>query len=229
MVPETVPDSISKYKRNLFLLSWTTTPWSLAANRAIAYNKDVSYVIVQDNHDDNYYIISKDLFQTNTELLDLFSADSVICELDPKEIFPAIRYSHPLKSDLVMNLYHGSHVTVKAGTGLVHTAPGHGQEDFLLGLEHDLDLSCPVDENGCYDSTVMNPQLISQNVLGSGNEKIIELLVRFTFIKELFSILFKFNLIFGKRKLFSNLWGIHHRQIFSGGVSDQNENQVGRK
>ena len=71
----------------------------------------------------------------------------------------------------------GSHVTVDAGTGLVHTAPGHGQEDYLLGLEHQLDLSCPVDENGCYDSTVICSELIGLDVLGSGNEKIMELLV----------------------------------------------------
>ena len=68
-------------------------------------------------------------------------------------------------------------MTVDAGTGLVHTAPGHGQEDYLLGLEHQLDLSCPVDENGCYDSTVICSELIGLDVLGSGNEKMIELLV----------------------------------------------------
>ena len=75
------------------------------------------------------------------------------------------------------NFVLGSHVTVDAGTGLVHTAPGHGQEDYLLGLEHQLDLSCPVDENGCYDSTVICSELIGLDVLGSGNEKIMELLV----------------------------------------------------
>ena len=68
-------------------------------------------------------------------------------------------------------------MTVDAGTGLVHTAPGHGQEDYLLGLEHQLDLSCPVDENGCYDSTVICSELIGLDVLDSGNEKMIELLV----------------------------------------------------
>ena len=76
-----------------------------------------------------------------------------------------------------MNLYPGSHVTTDAGTGLVHTAPSHGQEDYLLGLENNLDLSCPVNDQGCYDDSVLSDDLKGLEVLGSGNEKMIELLV----------------------------------------------------
>ena len=74
--------------------------------------------------------------------------------------------------------FPGSHVTLDAGTGLVHTAPAHGREDYLLGLDNDLDLSCPVTELGKYDSSVinLNRELKGLDVLGDGNEKILELL-----------------------------------------------------
>ena len=67
-------------------------------------------------------------------------------------------------------------MTLTAGTGLVHTAPAHGQEDYLLGLEHDLDLSCPVNEIGKYDSTVIHPKLEGLDVLGRGNDVMLQLL-----------------------------------------------------
>ena len=74
--------------------------------------------------------------------------------------------------------FPGSHVTLDAGTGLVHTAPAHGREDYLLGLDNDLDLSCPVTELGKYDSSVinLNRELKGLDVLGDGNEKMLELL-----------------------------------------------------
>ena len=88
-----------------------------------------------------------------------------------------------------MNLYPGSHVTIDAGTGLVHTAPSHGQEDYLLGLENNLDLSCPVNDQGCYDDSVLSGDLKGLEVLGSGNDKMIELLVC-QYILLLLSVLF---------------------------------------
>ena len=80
----------------------------------------------------------------------------------------------------------GSHVTLDAGTGLVHTAPAHGQDDYLLGLTNNLDLSCPVTELGKYDSSVeiLSKQLKGLEVLGDGNEKMLELLHEKNHIKK---------------------------------------------
>ena len=77
-------------------------------------------------------------------------------------------------------------MTLDAGTGLVHTAPAHGQEDYLLGLTNNLDLSCPVTELGKYDSSVndLNTQLKGLEVLGDGNEKMLELLHEKNHIKK---------------------------------------------
>ncbi len=86
-----------------------------------------------------------------------------------------MRYKHPLgQTGSSAPLLTGSHVTLDAGTGLVHTAPAHGPEDYLLGVEHGLDLTCPVDENGRYDESVTD--LTGLDVLGDGNTKIIQLL-----------------------------------------------------
>ena len=77
-------------------------------------------------------------------------------------------------------------MTLDAGTGLVHTAPAHGQDDYLLGLTNDLDLSCPVTELGKYDSSVeiLSKQLKGLEVLGDGNEKMLELLHEKNHIKK---------------------------------------------
>merc|ERR1712020_253122 len=102
------------------------------------------------------------------------------------EVFPILKYHHPLSKSIQRKLYPGSHVTLDAGTGLVHTAPAHGQEDYLLGLTNNLDLSCPVTELGKYDSSVndLNTQLKGLEVLGDGNEKMLELLHEKNHIKK---------------------------------------------
>ena len=70
-----------------------------------------------------------------------------------------------------------SHVTLNAGTGLVHTAPAHGPEDYLVGVDHGLDLSCPVGEDGKFDKSVVQPEILAgKEVLKEGSEKIMDLL-----------------------------------------------------
>ena len=161
---------------DLYFLSWTTTPWSIAANRAIAFSADADYVIVQDPKGKKNYIVAFDLLSKNDELVDIFGSNPKIMQRFKAETMANLRYTHPLKSNTEMKIYAGSHVTLTAGTGLVHTAPAHGQEDYLLGLEHDLDLSCPVNEVGKYDSSVIHPKLEGLDVLGRGNDVILQLL-----------------------------------------------------
>ena len=120
----------------------------MAANRAIAFKNDSQYVIVQDDAGDKY-IIGEELLESSHEIKEMFSSDQVLMRFNSKDgCFDNLKYQHPLKAEAEMGLYPGSHVTMDAGTGLVHTAPAHGQEDYLLGLSNDLDLSCPVNELG---------------------------------------------------------------------------------
>ena len=101
MVGKSIPQKVSDVFRGpLYLLSWTTTPWSLAANRAIAFKEDTLYVIVQDK-DGNGYVVAKDLLRNNPELAELFNGESFIYEFQPNEIFNELQYSHPLKVKLL--------------------------------------------------------------------------------------------------------------------------------
>ena len=179
VVTATIPSSgmPSSSMSDLYFLSWTTTPWSIAANRAIAFNADAEYVIVQDQAKGKNYIVASDLLCQNQELVEIFGSDpKIIHRFKNAETMADLKYTHPLNAEIEMKIYAGSHVTLNAGTGLVHTAPAHGQEDYLLGLEHDLDLSCPVNEIGKYDSTVIHPKLEGLDVLGRGNDVMLQLL-----------------------------------------------------
>ena len=93
-IPQKVKDVLNG--GSLYLLSWTTTPWSLAANRAIAFKEDAFYVIVQDENGDGY-VIAKDLLHNNSELAELFTEQSILYEFQSYEIFNQLQYSHPLK------------------------------------------------------------------------------------------------------------------------------------
>ena len=102
-----MPGSLQKFKKNLYLLSWTTTPWSIAANRAIAYNQGAEYVIVEDDHGD-FYIVSKKLLEHNQELSQMFTSNiSNMFEFNSGEVFTQIKYSHPLNNEKAMSLYPG--------------------------------------------------------------------------------------------------------------------------
>ena len=131
---------------------WTTTPWTIPANRAISYNKDILYCLLQVS--DRKFVIAKDLvenFQQTTGI-----------ECDEKMEFEG-RFlegticNHPFyKSgyDFDVPLIHGNHVETESGTGLVHTAPGHGVDDFNVCREHGIKVPQTVNENGTYHEDV---------------------------------------------------------------------------
>ena len=110
---ETVPGYLEKFKKNLYLLSWTTTPWSLAANRAIAYNQGAEYVIVGDDYGD-FYIVSKKLLKNNEELSEMFTGTNIsnMFEFNSGEVFTQMKYCHPLSTEKVMSLYPGIRKTL---------------------------------------------------------------------------------------------------------------------
>ncbi|MFC6348480.1 isoleucine--tRNA ligase [Vagococcus carniphilus] len=124
---------------------WTTTPWTLPANLAITVNKDFDYVIVLV--DDQKYVVAKDLLETvssaigweNPEIIEEFKGD----------MLEGLTAQHPFY-DRESLLILGDHVTLEAGTGLVHTAPGHGDDDYIVGRKYGLDVLSPVDNRGVF-------------------------------------------------------------------------------
>lgn len=154
---------------------WTTTPWTLVANQAIALNPNENYVITKEG-----LIFASALLEGMVEKG--LTSGEIQKELNAKE-FEKLEAINPLngrKSVLIM----GEHVLMDGGSGLVHTAPGHGEDDYYACLKYDIEVLMPVDDSGCYDETLRAKELLPSHLLEEfiglhifkANEKILELL-----------------------------------------------------
>jgi isoleucyl-tRNA synthetase len=129
--------------RKVYGLIWTTTPWTIPANVAIAYHPKFEYVAVEVGED--VYIVAVELLRATAEKLG-WSEPKAIAAFRGSKLEGAI-FRHPfLERDSLGIL--AEHVTLEQGTGAVHTAPGHGQEDFEVGSKYGLPIYCPVDAAG---------------------------------------------------------------------------------
>ena len=137
------------HREQLFVAIWTTTPWTLPANLAVAVNGELDYAICRDcsapADAPRYLVVAEalvDSLRTTLErpLEPLLSVKGQALE--------GILYRHPLLDRTAPVLVGGDYVTTESGTGLVHTAPGHGVDDFNTGRKHGLAVLCPVDEGG---------------------------------------------------------------------------------
>ncbi len=136
--------------KKIYVVIWTTTPWTIPANLAIALHPDFRYAAV-DNGNEEVFILADDLAARCMKYFG-FSDWKVLAEISAGKLEKK-RCRHPLYSrDSVIIL--GNHVTLEAGTGCVHTAPGHGREDYEVGLQYGLDTYSPVDDNGCFTNDV---------------------------------------------------------------------------
>ena len=130
---------------------WTTTPWTIPANLAIALHPDLDYVAV-DTGNNQALILARDLLDIcmNSFGLDQYE---VVAEFKGADL-ENLKAKHPLYDrESVIVLAH--YVTLDAGTGCVHTAPGHGREDYETGLDYDLDVYSPVDDAGRFTEDVV--------------------------------------------------------------------------
>ncbi len=155
-------------RQNLSFLIWTTTPWTLPANLGISVHPDFEYVSIQVA--DAYYIVAKVLLPQVAAMCGWKSTDFSILDETRGVTLDRSVARHPFlgQDSLVMV---GIHVTADAGTGLVHTAPGHGREDYEIGLKYNLPVYSPVDEAGRYDSRVKEYEGMS---VWDANPKIVE-------------------------------------------------------
>jgi len=164
--PESVNiNGIDKEKFNVAI--WTTTPWTLPANLAVCFHPEFDYCAYKFGEE--YYIIAKGLVEQMKEVFGEDPSDEVPLL---QEQIAKLKVLHPF-IDRESAVIFGRHVTLEAGTGIVHTAPGHGHEDYVAGLQHGLDVYCPVDNYGRFTDEF--PQMQGVKVFDA-NEKIIELL-----------------------------------------------------
>jgi len=128
-----------------YIIIWTTTPWTIPANIGVALHPEFDYARVKVGEE--YYIMAEALVARVMFVLD--QKDWEIVETFKGAELAGIKYQHPLfnKEGIVVK---GEMVTLEQGSGCVHIAPGHGQEDYLLGLEYDLPVFAPVDNKGIF-------------------------------------------------------------------------------
>ncbi|MDZ4831325.1 MAG: isoleucine--tRNA ligase [Phycisphaerae bacterium] len=151
---------------------WTTTPWTLPANLAIAVHERNRYSLVRIDGAET--IIASQLVEKVTKAAKAEKVE-VLAEADGAKLV-GLRYRHPFAVDAGVPregaIVHAEYVTLEDGTGLVHTAPGHGADDYRTGLKHGLPIYCPVLEDGTYDDTV--PEWLRGIDIWSANERVVE-------------------------------------------------------
>ena len=147
---------------------WTTTPWTLPANQAVALHPDLEYAVVQTN--EGRILLAEGLMK---DALGRWGInDYRVIGYGQGKAFEGLMLQHPFY-DREVPVIVGEHVTLEAGTGAVHTAPGHGLEDYVVGQRYHLPVDNPVGPNGCFKEDT--PLFAGEHVL-KANEQVIEVL-----------------------------------------------------
>ena len=133
-------------KNKTFVVIWTTTPWTIPANLGVSFHPDFEYLSYKFG--DEFFILAKGLLEQFESATGLKHSEAV--ELTTANI-KELHVRHPF-IDRESKVLLGNHVTLEQGTGIVHTAPGHGHDDYIIGLANGLEVYCPVDDEGKYTS-----------------------------------------------------------------------------
>ncbi|MGF9712904.1 isoleucine--tRNA ligase [Paenibacillus naphthalenovorans] len=142
-----VKDGKGKLPEDASIVIWTTTPWTLPANLGISLHPDFDYALVETGG--KKYVLAQGLLEAVSKEIG-WTDVKVLSTLKGSEL-EYVLCKHPFydRTSLVMV---GEHVTLDAGTGCVHTAPGHGEDDFVIGQKYNLGVLCPVDDQGHFTS-----------------------------------------------------------------------------
>ncbi|KAL2464054.1 tRNA synthetase class I family protein [Forsythia ovata] len=193
----TVPTSceiLKDFFPNLGISIWTTTPWTIPANAAVAVNSKLQYAVVEVHSDS--VDISTPTVDGKKKLGNVLKQHEKLLLIVALDLVPTLeakwgkklvvkktimgsqlencRYVHPIDNRECPVVIGGDYITTESGTGLVHTAPGHGQEDYVTGLKYGLPILSPVDDDGKF--TEESGRFSGLDVLGDGNVAVIEYL-----------------------------------------------------
>jgi isoleucyl-tRNA synthetase len=163
------------HNHRVYGLIWTTTPWTIPANMAIAFHPKFEYAAVRVN--DEVYIVAGDLLAQTAENCG-WEAPEILATFPGARLEKAV-FRHPFLDRDSLGIL-ADHVTLEQGTGAVHTAPGHGQEDYVVGQQYGIATYCPVDAHGRFfpaegASGVLPAELLGKTVW-EGNPIVIEIL-----------------------------------------------------
>jgi len=169
---------LGEYFADLGVAIWTTTPWTIPGNLAVAVNGDLHYAVVEVSPRDpetwgkfKYLIVATDLVESLSTTLNV---DLTVKATFKGQDLEHTTYRHPLFDRESPVVVGGDYITTDSGTGLVHTAPGHGQEDYIVGRRYGLPILAPVDDDGNF--TPEAGEFAGLNVLGDGNQAVIDAL-----------------------------------------------------
>ena len=165
-----LPSDPKALGESLQVAIWTTTPWTLPANLAVSVNERLDYALADDGNG-RLLLVAADLIDTLTTTLALPLNRRASVK---GALLAGLIYRHPLMDRTSPVVIGGDYITTESGTGLVHTAPGHGVDDFHTGLKNGLPVLCPVDEAG--NLTAEAGPFEGLNVLKDANPTIIEAL-----------------------------------------------------
>ncbi|USR89513.1 isoleucine--tRNA ligase [Phormidium yuhuli AB48] len=169
-------ERLADYLPHLWLAIWTTTPWTIPANLAVSVNPELTYAIVEapvefEAAAGKFLIVAADAVE---RLSQTFGGELRVLERLKGTELDQCHYRHPLFERTSPVVIGGDYVTTESGTGLVHTAPGHGLEDYQVGLRYNLPIFSPVNAKGILTKDA--GPFAGLNVLKDANEKISEAL-----------------------------------------------------
>lgn len=143
---EQVVDSKGVLDENTYMVVWTTTPWTIPASEGITIDATFDYAVVQHDDDERKYVLAADLVNADAELFG-WNDVKIVKTVKGAEL-ENVLCQHPFYPERKLVTMLGDFVTTDAGTGLVHTAPGFGEDDFNIGVKYGLDVYVPVDDKG---------------------------------------------------------------------------------
>jgi isoleucyl-tRNA synthetase len=166
---EIVDSSVFGLDKPVSVIIWTTTPWTLPANEAVALHPELDYVLVDLG--EQCFLLAEELFEASLERFNLKAVDKLDKVYKGSEL-EGVMLQHPFYNKQVPVIM-GEHVTTETGTGAVHTSPSHGQDDYIVGLKYNLPVDCPVDGKGVFIETT---ESVAGEYIFKANATIIELL-----------------------------------------------------
>lgn len=177
-----IPGEVRDFVPNLSKLSaliWTTTPWTLPANRAIAFHQDLTYSIVKC--DDDHLIIASSRLSALQDSCFKDKVIEVVRQDIPGSVLRNLTYTNQLRGQNSDDqpLIHADFVSSESGTGLVHCAPGHGMDDYEVCTRLGIEAIAPVDDLGCFTDAALpdDPSALSgKSVLNDGNMEVLKIL-----------------------------------------------------
>ena len=158
--------------KDVYAIIWTTTPWTIPSNMAISMHPRFEYTFFEYKGD--VYVAAQDLLGAFLKDVEWDEADIKVIGSCSGQDLELLNTKHPLldrKSPIIL----GEHVTLDAGTGSVHTAPGHGLEDYEVGCRYNIEVFSPLDGQGIWTESVNIPELIGVPYY-KGNSMVIEML-----------------------------------------------------